>query len=294
MLKFIETLRAVFLLLLFIINLCFSFIPVLILAVLKLIPGKKWKDKCSFLLHIVTTVWMKNNIICLKLFAPIDIQISGDDLTQLKKRNWYLVIANHQSWMDIFVLYQLFLGKIPFMKFFLKEELRYVPILGLAWWALDFPFMKRYSKSYIKKHPEKAGKDVEVTKRACQKFKTQPIAIVNFLEGTRCTPEKLAKFNFPYDNLLAPKAGGAAYVLGILGDKMKTVLDISIAYPGKHNSFWDALCGRLRSIKVHVNILRVTDDLIGDYHNQAYRKHFIAWINQIWKEKDARLSQMKV
>jgi 1-acyl-sn-glycerol-3-phosphate acyltransferase len=279
--------------LLFLGNLLLTFIPLLILALLKLIPGQAWKNKCTFWLHVITTTWMKNNLIGLKFFAPIKLEISGDDLSKLKRKDWYLVISNHQSWMDIVVLYQIFLGKIPFMKFFLKEQLRYVPILGLAWWALDFPFMKRYSKSYIMKHPEKAGKDVEATKKACAKFKKRPISIVNFMEGTRFTEEKKKKLDLKYDNLLAPKAGGAAYVLGILGEQMKTVLDVTISYSSAENSFWDALCGRLKSAKVHVNVIKVRDDLIGDYSDQEYRKHFIGWVNNLWEQKDKQLTKLK-
>ncbi len=61
----------------------------------------------------------------------------------LHQRGWYLVSSNHQSWVDILVLQRIFHGRIPFLKFFLKQELIWVPVIGLAWWALDFPFMKR-------------------------------------------------------------------------------------------------------------------------------------------------------
>ncbi|MEZ4565573.1 MAG: 1-acyl-sn-glycerol-3-phosphate acyltransferase [Desulfobacterales bacterium] len=34
----------------------------------------------------------------------------------------YLVISNHRSWTDIFVLQHIFNHRIPFLKFFLKKE----------------------------------------------------------------------------------------------------------------------------------------------------------------------------
>ena len=57
----------------------------------------------------------------------------------------YLVLANHQSWVDILVLQKVFNRRIPLLRFFLKRQLFWVPLLGLAWWALDFPFMGRYT-----------------------------------------------------------------------------------------------------------------------------------------------------
>jgi len=291
--KILENILAIFILLLFITNLLITFIPLLMLAILKLIPFKPWKDKCSFSLNIITTAWMRNNILGINLLLPVKLSITGTNLKDLKKKDWYLVISNHQSWMDIVVLYMLFLGKIPFMKFFLKEQLKYIPMMGLAWWALDFPFMKRYSKSYIKKYPEKAGKDVEATKKACEKFKTMPIAIVNFMEGTRFSDEKKIKVESSYDNLLPPRAGGAAYVIGILGGRMKNVLDVTICYAGDKSSLWDVFCGRVKSIHVDVKLRKITEDLIGDYSDLEYRKHFIKWVNQLWLEKDHNLAELK-
>ena len=62
----------------------------------------------------------------------------------------YLVLANHQSWVDIPVLQRVFNRRIPLLRFFLKRQLFWVPVLGLAWWALDFPFMRRSTRAEIK------------------------------------------------------------------------------------------------------------------------------------------------
>ena len=93
------------------------------------------------------------------------------------------------------------------MKFFLKKELMWVPVLGIAWWALDYPFMKRYSRQFVEKHPELKGKDMETTRKFCAKFKNSPVTVLNFLEGTRFNNEKHAKQNSPFAHLLLPKAG---------------------------------------------------------------------------------------
>ncbi len=87
-----------------------------------------------------------------------------------EQKNWYLLISNHHSWADIVVLCVLFRKHIPMNKYFLKQQLAWVPFIGLACWALDMPFMRRYSRSYLIRHPERRGKDVETTRRSCENF----------------------------------------------------------------------------------------------------------------------------
>ena len=110
---------------------------------------------------------------------------------------------------------------VPFLKFFLKKELIWVPILGIAWWALDFPFMKRYSAAVLKKRPHLRGKDIEITRQACKKFKSLPVSIMNFVEGTRFTREKHDKQKSPFTHLLKPKAGGIGFVLSTMGEQLQ-------------------------------------------------------------------------
>ena len=158
------------------------------------------------------------------------IKLNVTGLNGLNPKGYYLVTANHQSWADILLMQHLLNRKIPLMKFFLKQELIYVPVIGLCWWALDFPFMKRHSKAYLKKHPEKHGKDLESTLKACEKFKTMPVSIVNYLEGTRFTEAKHNKQQSPFKHLLKPRAGGISYVIGALGEQVRTLLNITIVY----------------------------------------------------------------
>ena len=204
-------------------------------------------------------------------------------------------MANHQSWVDILVLQNTFNRKIPFLKFFLKQQLVWVPVLGMAWWALDFPFMKRYSKSYIKKNPHKKGQDFETTKKACEKFKTIPISIMNFAEGTRFTEAKHDRQNSPFTNLLKPKAGGIGYVLTLMGEEITKILDVTIDYPNHHSpSFWDLMTGRLDKIIVTAKLIDIPEDVQGSYiENSQQRKKVQKWVNQLWHEKDKQLSLLR-
>jgi len=243
------------------------------------------------LLNRIAHNWIVCNNLILKATRHIEWTVLGTE--NLNRDRWYLVLANHQSWTDIVVLQKIFYGKIPFLKFFLKKELIWVPVLGIAWWALDFPFMKRYTPSFIEKHPHLKGKDIEITRRACAKFKHIPVSIMNFLEGTRFTPEKHHRQDSPYRNLLRPKSGGIGFVFSTMGEQISGILDVTIAYPGGPYSFWDFLCGRVKKIMVHVEELPVSGDLIGDYVNDAaYRKHFQQWLNKLWKDKDLKIDFM--
>jgi 1-acyl-sn-glycerol-3-phosphate acyltransferase len=164
--------------------------------------------------------------------------------------------------------------------------------MGLAWWALDFPFMRRHSEDYLKQHPEMRGKDQAATRKACEKFALIPTSVMNFLEGTRFTPAKHRRQASPYRHLLKPKAGGIALALNAMGDRFQAILDVTIVYPEGAPNFWEFLCGRLRRVIVRVQILPVPAHLMkSDYSNDAAtREAFAVWVRQLWQDKDAQIS----
>lgn len=223
------------------------------------------------------------------LFYPADIILTGDPIpTNLKA--WYLVISNHQSWVDILILQRLFSGKIPYFKCFLKQELFWFPVLGLVWWTLGFVYLKRHTQDEIAKNPALKEQDLQATKKACEQFKMFPSSIFSFVEGTRYTPEKSRRQESPYAHLLRPKAGGISLVLDALKDHVKEIIDVTIAYPEGTKGFWDFICGRISTIKVHIKIIPVTNTLIGDYaHDPAFKHSFQEWLNNLWAEKELLL-----
>lgn len=278
-------------LLLYIVNTLFWFVPVMLLALLKLPPVKPWQRGITYLLDACAVAWISINNLTTRLFTRIRWQVSG--LEKLSLKDWYLVLANHQSWADILVLQNVFNRKIPFIKFFLKKELLYVPFLGLCWWALDFPFMKRYSKAFLQRNPHLQGQDIETTRKACAKFRFKPVTVMNFVEGTRFTAEKHQQQQSPYQHLLKPKAGGAAFVLGAMGQQLHKILDITIHYPKGIPSFWDYISGKVRDITVQIKIMPITPELLGDYNDAQYRERFQHWINQLWLQKDNQLKALQ-
>lgn len=284
--------RAVISLLLYVFNTIFWCTPLFLVAFLKcIIPVRSWRKFCGKILNDIAGNWIFFNNLNLKIINNIDWDVNG--LDALRQDGWYLLLANHQSWVDILVLQKIFYKKIPMLKFFLKKELIWVPMLGLAWWALDFPFMKRYSRELIKKKPELKGKDIEITRRACKKFKSVPVSIMNFVEGTRFTIGKHRKQESPYDHLLKPRAGGTAFVLAAMGEHLNHILDITIVYPAGPKSFWALLSGKVGHIKVRVKSLPLSGEILGDYfENREFRERYHNWLNTLWHEKDSRIKIM--
>ncbi len=254
-----------------------------------LLPIKLLRLVIDPILTKIAEGWVTCNSGWMTLTQKTHWDVKG--LGQLKYKGWYLVNANHQSWVDILVLQRVFNGKIPLLKFFLKQELIKVPIMGLCWWALDFPFMKRFSKEYLEKHPEMKGKDLETTRKACEKFTLIPTSVMNFLEGTRFTQRKHDKQQSPYQHLLKPKAGGIAFALNAMGDKFHSLLNITIVYPEGIPSFWDFLCGKVTNIVVRVKEEAIPPHFTQkDYNNDPeFRQEFQQWIHELWQEKDQEI-----
>lgn len=266
----------------------------LAVALLKLvIPAAGFRRLCTRILNGIAYLWIGFNNRLVDLLHRVEWDVRGAE--DLDRKHWYFVTCNHQSWADIPAIQYVLNSRIPLLKFFLKQQLIWVPFLGVAWWALDFPFMQRHSKEVLAKRPELKGTDLETTRRACEKFRTTPVTVFNFMEGTRFTPDKHRQQQSPYRHLLRPRAGGTAFVLGAMGDTLHTMLDVTIVYPGRQPSFWDYLCGRIERIVVDIRTLEIPGQFLGmDYANDAQaREAFQAWVGQLWQEKDERIEQLK-
>lgn len=269
--------------------------PLLLIALGKFVlPGKALKTASSRGVMWVAETWAEINKLIFASLLPVQWDIRGS--ADLRQSTSYLVISNHQSWVDIPALVQAFNRKTPYFKFFLKQELIWVPFLGVAFWALDYPFMKRYSKAFLAKHPALKGQDLEITKRACEKFKDLPVTVVNYLEGTRCTPAKQTQQGSPYQYLLKPKAGGVAFVLAALGEQLDTVLDVTVVYPGTRiPGFWDLISGQVDKVIVDIQTRDLDPALWqGDYENDPVFRQFVQnWVTKLWEDKDARIAAIR-
>ncbi|WP_339648180.1 acyltransferase [Halopseudomonas pelagia] len=269
--------------------------PMLIIGLIKaFIPVPAYQRACSRAVMWIAESWAESVKWAFNKMTPTAWDIRCD--TPLNPQHSYLVVSNHQSWVDIPALLQAFNRKTPYFKFFLKKELIWVPFLGLAFWALDYPFMKRYSKAHLSRYPQDQGKDLKITREACEKFQHLPVTVVNFLEGTRFTRTKHRQQTSPFNNLLKPKSGGIAFVMAALGEQMRSLLDVTILYPeGKAPGFWGLLCGKVDRVVVDIRQVELSAALFaGDYSNDpVFRTEFQRWVNQLWEDKDRRLLALR-
>ena len=287
-----DQLRGILTVLLFLIDTLAITIPFYVVAFIKfLLPIRAWRIFWGKVLNMVGDIWVffLNHVQCITdrtkwVVHGVESFDSGKSC---------LLMVNHQTWVDIMVLVRLFYTKVPAFKFFMKKELLWLPLIGQAFWALDFPIMKRFPKYFLKENPHLRGKDLEITKKACEKFKDMPETVINFAEGTRFREEKHARQKSPFDHLLQPRAGGTALVLNAMGDKLCNILNVTIVYPEGVKNFWDYLCGKVGEVRVHVEQMPVNKELIGDYFNDPnFQKGFQKWVNDLWCEKDKRIDEM--
>jgi len=264
------------------VTICSGMIPV---ALVKLtLPFAAVRRGADRVLNALAEGWISVNGAWMAAVRHTRWDVAG--LEGLRRKGWYLVSSNHQSWVDILVLQKVFNRRVPFLKFFLKRQLLYVPVMGLAWWALDFPFMRRRTGSRTQ--------DLATARKACEKFRQIPTSVMNFLEGTRFSRAKRDAQQSPYRHLLKPKVGGLATALSAMGERFDALLDVTIVYPEGVPSFWDLLSGRLNQVVVRVREREIPKDLLGgDYEGDpAFRARMQAFVHTMWAEKDARIEEI--
>lgn len=293
--NFIYKVRAALVLLGILFDTLLLILPLYLFTLFKILfPVSAIRRPVNYCIVLIAELWTGMNSFWIRHISRVELDVSGDE--GLKYKEWYLITSNHQSWADILIMQMVLNRRIPSLKFFIKQELIKVPLLGLAWWALDFPFMKRYSKEELAKHPELKGKDLETTRRACAKFMHQPTAIVNFFEGTRFTPAKHDKQQSPYRHLLKPKSGGTAFALNVMQGKLSVLLNLTLIYSTNQPvNIMAFLGGRINKITFIIDQQAVPDwAATGDYQNDPdFRAQFQQWVSDLWVQKDALLEDNK-
>jgi len=204
----------------------------------------------------------------------------------------YLVSCNHRSGVDILALQHCLNRRAPFGRYLLKHQLIWVPVLGVAWWALDMAFLRRYSKQELLRNPSLRGKDLENAARACEKLKHIPVSMMTFPEGTRFSESKRVSQNSPYKHLLKPRYGGVGQVLYSFDDALDCLIDVTIIYPNGTPSVWQYVSGQVKKISVYIELRPIDDTLRGhDFREDPIAKnHLKSWLGRIWEEKETLIS----
>ncbi|MFW0072417.1 MAG: acetyltransferase [Coxiella-like endosymbiont] len=289
--QFFSVLFATFIILLYTISSTLLALAVIIFGGLaRLIPNKSGYQILIKIALNIAVMWVSVSNGALRLRRH-RWKIEGEG--NLTTHCWYLLISNHQTWLDILVLGYVFNRKTPLIRFFMKKELVWgLPILGLSCWILGYPFLHRYDRKDIRKRPKLKNKDIQITKTACKKFKEFPTTIMNFVEGTRFTTEKHRRQQSPFLHLLKPKVGSLAVVINELKNELSGILDVTIHY-SQPMSFWKYFSGDYANITIHYKLLPLTADLIGNYYDdREFRCYLQKWLNSVWVGKDLLLDKL--
>ena len=259
-----------------------------------LIPISKFHIVISKIAYWISGGYVLTNNFLMKVFYDPEWDIQG--LGDFNINGTYLVMSNHLSLLDIPALQRIFFKQIPFLRFFIKQQLIFVPFLGQGLWALNFPSMKRYSKETLKKHPELRGKDLETTKQSCENLRGQPVSMLIYAEGTRFTPEKNRRANSPYRNLLKPRAGGINTVLRSLGDQLTSILNVTLVYPGHASpSLFDFLLGKITRIVISIEPLKLGENEVPSLAQIKSKTGSLAirkFLNHRWEVKDKIINKI--
>ena len=292
--EILKQVRGVFTFGILTVNTVFWFVPLMTLALLKLLlPVAAVRRALTRGLMWVAENWIAVNALALRGSGSAGWRAEGAG--SLDRNGWYLVLANHQSWVDILVLQVALNRRIPLLKFFIKQQLFWFPLLGLGFWALDMPFMKRHSPSYLARHPEKKGADLEATRKACEKFRHTPTSVINFIEGTRFSEGKRVSRQSPYRHLLPPRAGGIAVAMSAMGEVFDAILDVTIVYADGPPKFWDTICGERIDVTLDIRVLPLDPAIAaGDYQNdRQFRRDVHRWLGKLWQAKDGRIAEIR-
>lgn len=270
---------------------CIALLGVVKFAIQITAPRSRVRTGVILMLAWLATRWVAGNDRIFDLMLPTRWEISGVG-DEVRPGGRYLIISNHVSWVDIFALYRTFQGRAAFIRFFLKRQLFWAPIVGQACWALEFPFMRRYTPEYLEVHPEKRGTDLATTRKACQRYRNFPVAVLNFVEGTRFTRAKHDQQQSPFRHLLRPRAGGISFVLAALGDQLDAMYDVTLAYPPDGEvTMWQFVSGRVPKIIIRAQRVdpptRFFDAAVT--RRGPEREELRAWMDGLWSEKDVVL-----
>ncbi len=202
------------------------------------------------------------------------------DKIELSKTQSYIVISNHVSWADIFILQSGIARNGPIIKFLCKKQLLFVPIFALIILAFRFPVVRRKSWSG-RNETKRRAQDLAIVREACKVLEQSPAAMLVFAEGTRFTRKKHMESKSNYNYLLPPRTAGFSVLVQSLAEFEPSVLNCTLHYP-KDMTFWQFLGGgQASNIRFEVEAWPWTGQLTSDP---------ATWLREAWSRKDEKLS----
>ena len=252
-----------------ILNLGFWMFPLIGIAVIRSLIGgfEPFYNACTRLIELCYKTAAAINSAWMVHVVGINFNVDGT----LPDQPTQVIVANHQTWFDIPILQHVVTGQGPVLKFLIKRQLVWLPIVGWICYALNFPRMNRGSDGRAHRQ------DLDAIKKASSTMHKERGALLIFAEGTRFTEEKHRNQNSPYKKLLIPRPGGLKVALSTMPPDTP-VVDITINYKGSETNFWKCLHGANRDIDIHI-----------EKHNAAEIIDARSWLRDCWEQKDTRL-----
>ena len=120
-------LRGLATLFLLLINLILFGLPVALLGIVKFAvqitaPKSRLRTRVILMLAAIAEQWVAGNDRIFDVMLPTRWDVAGIP-TEIRRDGKYLIISNHISWVDIFVIFRVFHGRTTFIRFFLKQQL---------------------------------------------------------------------------------------------------------------------------------------------------------------------------
>ncbi len=193
-----------------------------------------------------------------------------------------MVVCNHVSWADIFLVQSLIARGGPVVKFLCKRSLVWLPMIGIVAWAFGFPLVKRDAKR-AEDEADRRARDIARVREACAVLREAPSAMLTFAEGTRFTAEKHRRLRSSYAHLLPPRAGGFRAIYESLRGLDFGVVDVTLVYP-PGATFWRFLGGAAAAVDVRAEVFdgaALADADLGD------------WLRGRWRAKDRLLAEAR-
>lgn len=252
-------------------NLTFWLIPVFIIAIGQALARSQGTK--AFWYRILDTIYhaaVHFNSAWVTRVLGVNIVVHGE--VPRDPAEHLVVVSNHRSWFDILVLHALVTGEGPMIKFLMKKQLIYIPVVGWLCFALNFPRLNRGGSE------DGRARDYDTVQQAAESLDGAPGALLSFAEGTRFSPAKQRARQSPYRYLLQPHSGGLRIILAAMPDVR--ILDCTLVYPDHSLSFWQCLGGDLHEIHVWIDSIPASE--VTDVN---------AWLAERWQIKDRRIAE---
>lgn len=223
----------------------------------------------------------------------LSVELAFDE-SQFSLKKSGLVISNHQSWVDTFIINAFFYKKLPQPRYFAKRSLLWMPIINIGFLSSNFLMLRRFTKKQLDANPRLRELDVISIRKATRRLSTLPFSIVHFSEGTRNKKGKHKDQTSDFKHLLNPKVGGLGIFLQEYNGPIDYVYDVSIGYVSGPVSFIKFLSGQVGEVKVHIREIGLPESLRHTQYTTSpeARKAFSDWMHQHWIEKDIIMSKL--